>query len=45
MTPTENRSTNPFVNAARKVYHPLHFDKGYNFVLCKLHSQPYVQLN
>ncbi|KZP25043.1 hypothetical protein FIBSPDRAFT_783940 [Athelia psychrophila] len=25
--------TNAFVNAARKVYHPLHFDKGYNFTL------------
>ncbi|KZP03718.1 hypothetical protein FIBSPDRAFT_1055115, partial [Athelia psychrophila] len=29
----ESRSSNPFVNAARKVYHPLHFDKGYNFTL------------
>ncbi|KZP15340.1 hypothetical protein FIBSPDRAFT_750538 [Athelia psychrophila] len=33
MSATESRPSNPFVNAARKVYHPLHFDKGYNFTL------------
>ncbi|KAF7983509.1 hypothetical protein HWV62_21842 [Athelia sp. TMB] len=33
MTQSETRSPNLFVSAARKVYHPLHFDKGYNFYL------------
>ncbi|KAF7984684.1 hypothetical protein HWV62_12966 [Athelia sp. TMB] len=33
MAQSETRSANGFVTVARKVYHPLHFDKGYNFIL------------
>ncbi|KAF7983469.1 hypothetical protein HWV62_21762 [Athelia sp. TMB] len=33
MAQPEDRPANGFVKAARKVYHPLHFYKGYNFIL------------
>ena len=38
MSQSDNRSPNGFLAVVRKVYHPLHFDKGYNFIFCKLHS-------
>lgn len=40
MTTPTRAPANGFVAAARKVYNPLGFSKGYNFVYCMLSTVP-----
>lgn len=37
VTPT-HPPANAFVKVARRIYNPIGFAKGYNFVLCKISS-------
>lgn len=40
VAPSHDRYDNAFVRFWRKFYHPLHFEKGYNFPLCTLSTIP-----